>query len=295
MTQPIARPASSPPAGSGRRRFPLLGLDLDDCTLAEAASAISQAIESGEVGRVASFVNAHCFNVARRHAEYRRAVRAATWRFPDGTGVRWAARFFGHSMRDNPNGTDLFPFLCDRAAACGHRMFFLGGRPGVAERMARRLKATWPDLLIAGTLPGDFEESHAGPILEAIQVSRPDLLFVAGGVPVQEIWIERYRSHLRVPVILGVGGLFDFFAEHVSRAPALLRRTGFEWTWRLLQEPQRLWRRYLLGNPDFLAWVAWERLRNGTGLPAERLTGERPIALPRSTPVRSEPTKRTPR
>ncbi len=279
-------------SGPDARRVRLLGLDLEDWTLAEAAHAITAAADSGR-STVVYFVNAHCYNVARRNLEYRRSLRSATWLLPDGSGVRWAAQLFRTPLRDNPNGTDLFPYLCDRAAVSGNRLFLLGGRPGIAEKMARRLKTTWPDLMIAGTLPGEFEEKRAGKIVEAVRVSRPDVLFVAGGVPVQEVWIERYRDLLEVPVILGVGGLFDFFAGEVSRAPLALRRAGLEWTWRLLQEPQRLWQRYLIGNPDFMAWVAYHRLRGG-GLPSEEISDLAPISVTR-TRVASNRSRRTPR
>ncbi|MEQ8768235.1 MAG: WecB/TagA/CpsF family glycosyltransferase [Planctomycetota bacterium] len=264
----------------------MLGLELRDCTLSEAADAISLAATHQGLSQVVSFVNAHCYNVARRSDAYRRALRAATWLLPDGTGVRWAAKLFGHTLRANPNGTDLFPLLCDRAETRGHRLFFFGAKPGVADRMARALKITWPDLLIAGTWPGDFQPGKSGQVIEAIRVTRPDILFVAGGVPLQELWIEQYRPHLEVPMILGVGGLFDFYAREVSRAPSVLRRSGLEWTWRLLQEPQRLGRRYLLGNPDFLIWILSQRLGKGGGVrgepgvpaaPLDPIAPERPL------------------
>lgn len=235
---------------------PVLGLDLWSTTRDAAADWLIDRARRRHKTRVA-FMNAHCFNVARRDESYRAELGGMTRLFPDGSGVAAAARMKGRRFEANLNGTDLYPELCRRAAEAGLKVFLLGARPGVADRMAEAAEAQWPGL-IAGTHHGYLRYTAVGDIAAEINESGADIVLVAMGVPMQEHWIARYAKLLRAPVVLGVGGLFDFMAGEIPRAPMALRTGGLEWTWRLAQEPRRMWRRYILGNPAFLAAAAWD-------------------------------------
>jgi len=200
----------------------------------------------------AAFMNAHCANVAARDELYKRALKAADFILPDGSGISLAAKLVGRRFKANLNGTDLCAPLCEAAAHRGLPIFLLGGKPGIAERAADNLRAKMPSLQIAGTHDGYFDETRSEEVVEAINASGAAIVLVAMGVPRQETWIYRHRPALKPQLVMGVGALLDFEAGAVSRAPKALRARGLEWTWRLAIEPRRMAARYLLGNPEFV-------------------------------------------
>ena len=200
-----------------------------------------------------SFVNAHCVNVAARNPAYRHVLQTSDLLLPDGSGMRIAAHLAGEQMGENLNGTDLFPILCERAAAMGVPIYLLGGAPGVAHRAAEAMIARYPGLRVAGTHDGYFHPLEAPAVVDEINRSGAQMLFVGMGVPMQECWLAQHADRLSTPVTLAVGGLFDFYSARIPRAPLALRRIGCEWMWRLAQEPRRLFGRYILGNFAFLA------------------------------------------
>jgi len=250
----------------------LFGLPLQNTTLARASDALLRAAAQGQRRNV-YFVNAHCVNLAASNADYDSTLRAADLLFADGIGMRIAARVAGARVRDNVNGTDLFPLLCAGAAQAGLALAFIGGRPGVAQACASNMIKAHPDLKVAYVQDGYFPAEQTGAVLHALQQSQAHLVFVAMGVPRQELFIARHADALGAAVRLGVGALFDFYSGTVPRAPRLLRRMGLEWLFRLSIEPRRLFARYVLGNPKFLARVLWLRMRSREALTHEPLTG----------------------
>lgn len=213
---------------------------------------------------VLNFVNAHCLNIAHANPAYRQALGQSHAIFPDGSGVSLAMRLQGMRLRDNLNGTDVFPHLCEQAREQQLSLFLLGGREGVAAQVAENMSQRFPGLRIAGTRHGYFAELETDEVIAEINRSGADILLVAMGVPQQELWLQQHTRQLNATIQAGVGGLFDFYSERISRAPKWLRRIGQEWTWRLLQEPGRMWRRYLLGNPLFVLRAIREALRTRT-------------------------------
>ncbi|MGY6586768.1 MAG: WecB/TagA/CpsF family glycosyltransferase [Wenzhouxiangella sp.] len=205
------------------------------------------------------FVNPDCVNQARRNAAYRRTLNQADLVVPDGIGMRLAGRLLGHGFRQNVNGTDLFPRLIQRLGNTGHRLYLLGGRPGIAEATAEWARQACPTLAIAGHHHGFFASTEEAQIIADIRASQADVLLLGLGAPRQELWIAENARACGVKVAMGVGGLFDFYAGRIPRAPQWLRELGLEWTWRLYQEPGRMWRRYLIGNLSFLIAVAMQR------------------------------------
>ncbi|MGF1551338.1 MAG: WecB/TagA/CpsF family glycosyltransferase [Paracoccaceae bacterium] len=253
----------------------LFGLDLVDAAMPDALAALFA--PGGR--RTAAFVNAHCVNVAARDEDYARTLLAADLLLPDGAGIALAARMTGRRLAANLNGTDLFAPLCREAARRGLSIYFLGAAPGVAGAAARRAAEEAPGLVVAGAEHGYFRADEEEAVLARINASGADILLVALGVPLQETWIARHRERLSARLAIGVGAQFDFWSGRVARAPARLRRSGFEWAYRLALEPRRLFARYVLGNPLFVARalkhaVLWRLARLD---PAE--TGKRALDL----------------
>lgn len=231
----------------------LFGLALLSTNLAQAADIIvSRALL--RTSTMITFANAHCINVARSDPAYHRIMQLSDLCLPDGIGMAIAARWHGRALGENLNGTDLFPLLCERAARRGLGIFMLGGLPGVAEAASEWASDNYPGLRIAGSCDGFFADDDA--LVAAINASKADMLFVGMGVPLQEKWLSANRRRLRVPVILGVGGLFDYYSGRIPRAPKPVRAIRCEWLWRLAMEPRRMAKRYLLGNATFLAHAA---------------------------------------
>ncbi len=170
--------------------------------------------------------------------------------------MRIASFLHGSPLVDNVNGTDLFPRLCRALEGSGVRVFLLGAKPGVAERLKERARWLYPKLIICGAHHGYFGDDEETEIIAAIRETGTDLLLVAMGVPQQEKWVARNLPSTGAVVAIGVGALFDFYSGKLRRPPVWMQRLGLEWFGRLVQEPGRLWRRYLLGNFRFL-WLAY--------------------------------------
>ena len=225
-------------------------------TMDEALDAIDDTVKERRK-RSVFFVNADCINISARDPEYHRVLgRDGAMVFGDGAGIRLAGRVSGQPVKDNVNGTDMFPLLCERAAAKGHRLFLLGAQPGVADEVVEKMAR--PGLEFAGTHHGYFDDP--GPVIEAINRSKADIVLVAFGAPRQERWIDAHHHEIDAPVMMGVGGLFDFYSGRIRRAPRILRDHSLEWSWRLLMEPRRMWKRYLIGNFTFVGRVVWWEL-----------------------------------
>lgn len=242
------------------RETRVFGLDLRNDTRANVANELVSRAIMHHTTRV-SFVNAHCVNIAARDEGYRHALRESDMLLPDGSGMRIAARLAGEPMGENLNGTDLFPVLCERAARLGVPLFLLGGAPGIARATADAMQERYPGLRIAGTRDGYFAPFEAPIVVDEINHSGAQILLVGMGVPKQERWIAQHADRLTTPVMLGVGGLFDYYSGRIPRAPLALRRIGCEWMWRLAQEPRRLFSRYVMGNAAFLARAAWHAIQ----------------------------------
>ena len=241
-------------------KIELFGLSLSSAAPADAAAHIVANAVQGRKTTV-NFINAHCVNVARRSPSYRRALGDSDLLLPDGIGVEIAARMSGLEKPENLNGTDLFPLICERAASEGAGLFLLGGLPGVADAAAASACGQYPSLRIRGTQDGYFDRMEEDALIERINRSGAAILFVGFGVPLQEEWIARNRHRLDAPVVLGVGGLFDYYSGRIPRAPAPIRAVRCEWAWRLAMEPRRMANRYLAGNAIFLFHAALEAAR----------------------------------
>jgi exopolysaccharide biosynthesis WecB/TagA/CpsF family protein len=232
-------------------KYRIFGIEINNLTMSQALEKVI-ATAQGQEKRSFAFVNADCLNRATRNAAYGRVLSRQSMVFADGSGIRMAGLMRGINVVGNVNGTDMFPLLCKEASEKGLSIFLLGSAPGVADAVAQNMTQQYPALKIAGTQDGYFGATETEQVITKINISCADILLVALGAPRQEMWIETNHARLFPSVAIGVGGLFDFYSGRISRAPLWLREAGFEWTWRFLQEPSRMWRRYFIGNPLFL-------------------------------------------
>ncbi|MDP1525828.1 MAG: WecB/TagA/CpsF family glycosyltransferase [Rhodocyclaceae bacterium] len=244
--------------GSTRACVQLDGIRLVNLALDDAVTAIECALAARQPTRIA-FINADCANIAARNDSYRADIEDCDWVFVDGIGMRIAGKVMGQPVADNVNGTDLFPPLCRMLALQGRSLYLLGARHGIAAAAADWAQRHCPGLKIAGTRDGYFAAADTTAVLADIRKSAADVLLVAFGAPRQEAWIREHFADTGATVAMGIGGLFDYFADRIPRAPLWMRRAGLEWVFRLIQEPGRLWRRYLVGNLVFLARLARTR------------------------------------
>ncbi len=238
-----------------------LNVRFDRMTPSQAVEVLLERLLGRQGGRL-YYANAHTMVTASKSEGLVQALERKDLLLADGSGLLWSSALLGTPLTYNLNGTDLVPALCKAGASKGLSIYLLGAKPGVAEEAAANLAKAYPGLVIAGTQDGYFPEEQMPQVLEAIREARPHLLLVAMGVPVQEIWIDQYASQLPNIACMGVGGLFDFVAQRVVRAPQHIRDVGMEWLWRLMMEPRRLWKRYIIGNFLFLCLVAAYALGN---------------------------------
>ena len=245
-----------------RETCPILGVEVANLDQEGAADAVFSAIGARRYMPVA-FLNANNANIAHGNRAVAQAFSGFTV-LADGFGVDLASLMLtGRRFRANLNGTDFVPALL-RAAPRPLDIALYGARPGVVEKAAAAFRATDPRHRYRALSHGYADEAGIAAMLAELEAEPADLFIVALGTPRQELFIARHvtRRHATVPI--AVGALFDFMAGEVPRAPRLLRSLRSEWVYRLALEPGRMWRRYLLGNPVFLARVAMQKLRGGT-------------------------------
>jgi N-acetylglucosaminyldiphosphoundecaprenol N-acetyl-beta-D-mannosaminyltransferase len=208
--------------------------------------------------------NAQHINNLQSDSLFRKIYSKAFLVVPDGMSILWAAKFLRTPLNGKISGHNLFEKLCERAASKPIKIFLLGGRPEAASRAAKILEHRYPGLEIAGTYcpPYGFEEnrSELDLINRNILDVQPDILFVGLGSPKQEKWIYANYKKLKVPVSIGIGVSFEFTAGMVKRAPIWMQESGLEWLFRLIIEPKRLWRRYIVGNPLFIFLVLRQKI-----------------------------------
>ncbi|MGH2754820.1 MAG: WecB/TagA/CpsF family glycosyltransferase [Actinomycetota bacterium] len=234
----------------------ILGVPVFRGTTDEALELVEQAWENGPA--LVAYVNAHTLNLACSDPEYRALLRKAAVVLNDGAGVALAARLHGDRFPENLNGSDFNPAIVELAARKGWAVYFLGAGPVTAKIAAEILGERIPGLKVVGTHDGFFPRSEDDDVAQEIRNTGADVVMVAMGNPLQEKWLERHLSATGARLGVGVGAFFDFSAGTVPRSPAWMNTLGIEWVWRLWQEPRRLWRRYLVGNPLFL----WRVLRS---------------------------------
>lgn len=240
------------------------GLPLAPLSRARAAEEVARLIADG---RPSYFItaNAHYAMVSDADPAMRPINESAAFILADGAPLVWASRWRRAPLPERVAGSDLIYDLCAQAAERGHRVFFLGGPPGVAEEASRTLQRLYPGLAVAGVCCPPFRpltDDERAALVSEIRDARPDLLFVAFGQPKGERWIREHLEALGVPVSVQVGASLEFVAGRVRRAPRWVQRIGMEWAWRIGTDPARLGPRYAR-NAAFLLRKALADLRRG--------------------------------
>lgn len=240
-------------------RVNICGVQVDKYSFTEVVDRITHHALSKKSPEYVVTPNAQHVVILQRDSLFREIYCKAFLVVPDGVPLLWAAKLFNTPLSGRVNGTDLLERLCQASAANKLKVFLLGGRPGAAQKAAYTLKNNYPNLKVVGTYcPSYGFESdlvELEKINSIIQAAVPDILFVGLGAPKQEYWIYNNYYKLGVPVSLGIGVSFELMSGMVKRAPKIMQKLGLEWLFRLIVEPRRLWRRYVIGNTLFVLLV----------------------------------------
>lgn len=243
----------------------ILGVQAHPLTVDQLHKELAQMVETNAHAEVLN-VNVHCLNLAADNPWLRDYLNQAEIVFCDGAGIMLGARILGQHIPERITYADWMWQLAEFAAARGYSFYFLGAKPGIARTAADRMIARFPDLKIAGVRDGYFNKDNGHPdneaVLADINAVRPNILIVGMGMPMQERWLLDNWSRIDANIALTGGAVFDYISGDLKRAPAWMTNNGLEWLGRLLIEPRRLWQRYIVGNPVFLARVIRERLHH---------------------------------
>jgi N-acetylglucosaminyldiphosphoundecaprenol N-acetyl-beta-D-mannosaminyltransferase len=240
-------------------RLRILGIPVDAITYNQWLDLITDWVKNSQRPRHVCTVNPEFIVTAQRDVNFRNILRRCDLCIPDGVGLLYAARILGGRLPQRVTGSDGLPLIAELAAREGWRLYMLGAAEGVAEKTAAILCGQYPGLQIAGVYSGSPSPEEEDRIVERINASSADLLFVAYGAPEQDKWIARNLPRLQVKMAMGVGGAFDFIAGVLPRAPMWMRRAGLEWLYRLYRQPSRIRRQLRL--PVFVLLVLRDHLR----------------------------------
>jgi N-acetylglucosaminyldiphosphoundecaprenol N-acetyl-beta-D-mannosaminyltransferase len=235
----------------------LLGVRFDNLTTAEAADRIEEFIQARAPRRILSR-NAGIRVMEEQHASLRHIYATSDLVTVDGMAFVYLGRLLGRPFKEMTGGPSLWYKVLERAAGKGYGVFLLGAREEILQKAMQRLLLLFPSLRIVGYQNGYFSAAQETQVVEGIRRSHADILMVGMSPPSKEEFLERNLHALGVPVCIGVGGAIDLFAGVARLAPAWMRRACLEWLYRVWQEPQRLWKRYLVSNARFLLLVARE-------------------------------------
>lgn len=242
------------------RKVNLLGVGIDNISVEEVITFIENCIDSNSKA-IVSNVNVHALNIAYERPWFRNFLNESNLVFCDGFGVHIGAKISGQQLNYRFTPPDWIDSLCEIAAEKKYAIFFLGSKPGIAQLAAEKLMDRHPGLVIVSH-HGFFDQAgdENNEVITAINDSKASIVFVGMGMPLQEKWIKENFDRLSdVNVFLPVGAMFDYVANIVPRGPKWMTDHGLEWLARLLIEPKRLWKRYIIGNPKFLFHVILQR------------------------------------
>ncbi len=244
---------------SSIQRIRVLDAPVDVIDMDRALEFVDQTVQAGQPGNYILAMNPEKTFALKKDAEFDAFLENASLLLPDGIGIVLAARLLHGARMGRVAGADLMQEMCRHAAAKGHRIFIYGAQEDVSRLAAARLLQRYPGLQIVGRAHGYIPVGDMEDLVDRINESRADILFVALGSPRQEHWMREYGPGLKAPLCLGIGGTLDTIAGRVRRAPLVFRRLGMEWFFRLLCQPSRIGRQRRL--PVF-AWAVFrERLR----------------------------------
>jgi N-acetylglucosaminyldiphosphoundecaprenol N-acetyl-beta-D-mannosaminyltransferase len=241
-----------------RKTVRILGVKID-CLTRRAALEVLEDLIASRARHQVCVTNVWTTVLMQRDPWFKSINNSASLVVADGMPLAWVSKWFGASIPVRIAGWDLFQGFLTIAEKKGYRVFFLGSSPSTLEAMKSNLSRTHPGLALVGTyappFTPEFSPDENRRMVEAVNAARPDLLWVGLSAPKQEKWIFAHLNQLEVPVAIGVGAVFDFAAGKLKRAPLWMQKAGIEWLHRLLLEPSRLWKRYIVGNSLFVWYI----------------------------------------
>ncbi len=262
MSEYCVLPAEGAAIESGTRpAFRVLGVRLNAVQIPVVVAQMEHWIEERGGGRFVAVTGMHGVTEAHDDPAFKAILNAADLVVPDGMPLVWIGRRQGHALRRRVYGPELMLAFCHATTGRGYSHFFYGGAPGVVEQLAKTLQARFPELSVVGTYSPPFRtltSEEDEQIVAMIRRAGPDVLWVGLSTPKQERWMYEHRDRLDVPIMVGVGAAFDINSGRVKQAPVWMREHGLEWFFRLVQEPKRLWRRYLIYGSRFVFYVSLE-------------------------------------
>lgn len=242
------------------RRVKFLNTYVDALTMDETLKKIQKYIDSKAcVQHVV--INAGKVNLMQENEELTRIINECPLINADGQSIVWGSKILGNQLPERVAGIDIFTELVKISAQKGYRPYFFGAKEDVVTEVVKKFKEEYPDLKVAGYRNGYFKDEESKSIAEDIRKSGADILFVAFSSPMKEFWIKENMATMQVPFAMGVGGSFDVIAGKTRRAPKWMQKSGLEWFYRFIQEPRRMFKRYIIGNLKFCTLVGNAKIR----------------------------------
>jgi N-acetylglucosaminyldiphosphoundecaprenol N-acetyl-beta-D-mannosaminyltransferase len=258
LSQPNLRRSLSAPFAHDH--VDVLGVKVSAIDLEQAVEMADRWVTSGIPGYVC-VTGVHGVMEAQSDPEFRRILNDAFINTPDGMPMSWVGRLRGFKRMNRVYGPDFMAAMCRLSVEKGYRNFLYGGNPGVAELLSQTLQKRFPGLQVVGTYTPPFRPLNAeeeGELLAQLRQSKPHILWVGLSTPKQEKFMAQYLQRFQIPLSVGIGAAFDYHTGRIRECPDWLKRAGMQWLHRLMQDPRRLWRRYLRNNPAFLWRIAWQ-------------------------------------
>ena len=241
--------------------YHVLGVRVHAVQIPGVVSDMKDWIAERRRGHFIAVTGMHGVVEAHHDPAFRTVLNHADLVVPDGMPLVWLARIKGHALKRRVYGPELMGTFCEQTSTKGYRHFFYGGAPGVADELAARFATRFPGVTPVGTYCPPFRpltEKEDMEVISIINRSRADVVWVGLSTPKQERWMFEHRDRLEAPVLVGVGAAFDFHTERIAQAPEWMRENGLEWLFRLLHEPRRLWKRYVVFGSEFTFCVLLE-------------------------------------
>lgn len=234
------------------RRYPILNTYVNALSLDETVAEVEKIIAAG-VPTQHVVVNASKVNLMEADQKLAEIVNACPLINADGASIVWAAKKLGVPLKERVTGIDLFQRLVKVADQKGYGVYLFGAKEEVVTKVKEIFEERYPNIRIVGYRNGYFTESDEPQIVADMAASGADMMFVAFSSPKKEYWVRKYLDEMGIPFVMGVGGSFDVVAGVTDRAPKWMQNHGLEWFYRFIQEPGRLWKRYIVGNVKFVA------------------------------------------
>ena len=242
------------------KRYPILNTYVNAMSMDETVDAVEEMIER-RVPVQHVVINALKVNLMRKDENLRKIVNECPLINADGASIVLAAKMLKIPLKERVAGFDLFVRLVQEASDKNYKIYLFGAREEVVKKVKAIFERKYPTLQIVGYRNGYFTEADEPEIVKNMAESGADMMFVAFSSPKKEYWIRRYLKELNMPFVMGVGGSFDVIAGTTKRAPLWMQKCGMEWFYRFIQEPGRLWKRYLVGNVSFMIYVLQYKMR----------------------------------